>query len=100
MDLEGIKQKWLEIVRAANEKGIPLPLLKIDGRPTFSGTLTFIAFNVWILSVVGKAAGALGGMNPDQCLNMFLACAGLYWGRKFQKDDKKSDLGDKIEKAE
>lgn len=98
MNLEGIKEKWLEIVRAANERGIPLPMLKIDGKPTFSGTLTFLAFNIWILSVVGKAAGALGGMNPDQCLNMFLACAGLYWGRKFQQSDAgKGSLDSKVE---
>lgn len=97
MNFAGLKDKWLEIVRGANERGIPLPLIRIDGKPTFSGTLTFISFNIWVISVIGKLAGSLGGMNPDQCLNMFLACAGLYWGRKFQKDDKKSELSEKVE---
>lgn len=97
MNFAGLKDKWLEIVRGANERGIPLPLIRIDGKPTFSGTLTFISFNIWVISVIGKLAGSLGGMNPDQCLNMFLACAGLYWGRKFQGDGKKVDLGGKAE---
>jgi hypothetical protein len=41
---------------------------------------------------MGKIAGVFGGIDPGQCLNMFLACAGLYWGRKFQKDGTKSSL--------
>lgn len=92
MNPKTLKEKWLEIVRAANERGIPLPLLRIDGRPTFSGTLAFLSFNIWVFSVIGKIAGTLGGMSPSDCLNMFLACAGLYWGRKFQKDGSKVEI--------
>jgi hypothetical protein len=51
-------------------------------------TLVFISFNIWVVSIVGKAAGALGGIDPSQTLNMFMVCAGLYFGRKFQKDEK------------
>lgn len=94
MDFNKLKEKWLEIAKKASEKGIPMPVIRDPktGVGSVSLTLVFISFNVWLVSVIGKAAGALGGMNPDQTLNMFLAAAGLYWGRKFQKDDKKSSL--------
>lgn len=97
-----VKQKWLEIVRNANAKGIPIPLIRDNksGLGSMSLTLVFLSFNVWLMSVIGKLAGVLGGMNPDQCLNMFLACAGLYWGRKFQGDGKKVELGGPEEKKE
>lgn len=94
MTLDDLKAKMKNLVQKLNEKGIPVPLLKDPktGVGSVSLTLVFISFNVWLASVIGKVAGILGGMNPDQCLNMFLACAGLYWGRKFQKDGTKSEL--------
>lgn len=92
--MEDMKKKWMELVNKMNSRGIPIPLVRDakTGLGSMSLTLVFISFNVWLISVIGKAAGALGGMNPDQTLNMFLACAGLYWGRKFQSDGKKAEL--------
>lgn len=97
MGFESIKDRWLKFVNSMNSKGVPVPLIRDpkSGLGSVSLTLTFISFNVWLASVIGKVAGVLGGMNPDQCLNMFLVCAGLYWGRKFQSDGKKISLGDK-----
>lgn len=90
MDLTKIKDKWESIVRGANRRGIPIPMVRdpSTGLGSVSLTLVFISFNVWLVSVIGKAAGALGGVDASQCLQMFLACAGLYWGRKFQSDGK------------
>ena len=81
-------EKIKQIFRRANEMGFPLPMVRADGKASLSATLVFLSFNIWVVSVVGKAAGALGGMDPSACLQMFLACAGLYWGRKFQRDEK------------
>ena len=83
-----------EIIIKLNEHGIPLPLFRIDGKPSLSATMAILSFNVWLISVIGKSAGYFGGINSDQCFNMFIATSALYWGRKFQKDDKKVDLGD------
>lgn len=100
MNLNDLKTKWIQVVKDANEKGIPIPQIRDSktGLGSMSLTLVFLSFNVWLASVVGKIAGVLGGMNPDQCLNMFLACAGLYWGRKFQQSDSgKGSLDGKVE---
>jgi len=80
-----------------NTRGVPIPLIRDpkSGNGSVSLTLVFISFNIWLISVIGKAAGALGGMNPDQCLNMFLSVAALYFGRKFQSDGKKIELDEK-----
>lgn len=97
MDIGKLKDKWDQVVRDANRRGIPIPMIREPktGLGSVSLTLVFISFNVWLISVIGKAAGALGGVDSGQCLQMFLACAGLYWGRKFQSDGKgKVELGD------
>ena len=95
--MKSIKEAWTKFVRDMNSKGVPVPMVRDPktGLGSVSLTLVFISFNVWLASIIGKVAGVLGGMNPDQCLNMFLVCAGLYFGRKLQHDGKKTVLGDK-----
>ena len=95
MNAEDLKNKWLKIVKNANEKGVPLPMIRADGKASLSATFTFIAFNTWLISVMGKFAGFFGGVDSGQCFQMFIACAGLYWGRKFQSDGNKVELGGK-----
>jgi len=72
-----------------NKKGIPIPLVRdpSTGLSSISLTLVFISFNIVVVGLVGKWAGALGGIDLTQALNLFYACAALYWGRKFQKKD-------------
>lgn len=83
-------EKWKQFVRDMNAKGVPVPMIRDGktGQASVSLTLVFLSFNVWLVSIIGKAAGALGGIDPSQTLNMFMVCAGLYFGRKFQKDEK------------
>ncbi len=71
-----------------NASGIPVPTIRdpVSGTGSVTLTLVFISFNVWLISIVGKWAGALGGIDTTQTTNMFLICVGTYLGRKFQKD--------------
>lgn len=77
---------WKKVVNRFNNKGIPLPTVRDPktGRGSVSLTLVFISFNVVLIGVVGKWSGSLGGIDIAQALNLFYACAALYWGRKFQ----------------
>lgn len=82
--------KWKGFVNDMNAKGVPIPMIR-DGKTgmgSVSLTLVFLSFNIWVVSIIGKAAGSLGGIDPSQTLNMFMVCAGLYFGRKLQKDPK------------
>lgn len=85
-----IKEKWLSFVRGMNERGFPIPTIRDPQTKvgSMSLTLVFISFNFCLLAMIGKAAGFLGGIDPSQALNLFMVCAGLYWGRKFQRDEK------------
>jgi hypothetical protein len=101
MAQRNFKQYWLQTIRHAHNRGVPIPLVRDNktGYGSVSLTLTIVAFNMWMLSVIGKVAGVLGGMDPGQCLNMFIACGSLYFGRKFQKDGDKTEMSGP-EKAE
>lgn len=94
MTLADIRKKWLDLVNLANSKGLPLPTIRDPktGMGSISLTLVVLSFNIWVASIIGKVASDAGGINPDQTLNMFLACAGLYFGRKFQRDGNKVDF--------
>jgi hypothetical protein len=81
--------KWKEIIRAANIKGIPIPFIKDpqSERASVSLTLVFISFNLCIVAMAGKWSGYFGTIDPSQALNLFMVCAGLYWGRKLNSKD-------------
>jgi hypothetical protein len=82
-----IIEKWKEFVDSMNAKGIPMPMIRDPKQgASVSLTLVFISFNIWVVSIVGKWSGQLGGIDPSQTLNMFMVCAGLYFGRKMQKN--------------
>lgn len=102
MKLSELKDKWIKLTQSLNEKGLPLPMVRDpkSQMASVSLTLVFISFNVWLVSVIGKASGLLGGLDADACFNMFIACSALYFGRKFQKDGKKVELSDKESKGE
>lgn len=81
-----LKESWNKFVNLLNTKGVPLPTIRDPktGYGSVSLTLVFISFNVVLVGLVGKWAGALGGIDLNQALNLFYACAALYWGRKIQ----------------
>ena len=94
MDLQKLKAKFKTFVADMNKRGVPLPLVRDakTGEGSVSLTLVFISFNVVLVGLVGKWAGALGGIDLTQALNLFYACAALYWGRKLQSGG--ASLGD------
>lgn len=80
---------WSQLNNKLNKYGIPLPTIRdpLTGKGSISLTLVFISFNAVLVGLVGKWSGALGGVDIAQALNLFYACAALYWGRKFQGKD-------------
>lgn len=105
MKLKDLKDKWMAIIAKANMLGVPMPTIRDpkSGRGSVSLTLVWISFNFCILAMVSKWSGGIGGIDPSQAFNLFIACAGLYWGRKFQKDDKGNvniDSKDPVDKSD
>jgi hypothetical protein len=81
---------WKKLISEMNSRGIPFPMIRDGktGQASVSLSLLIVSFLVWLVSIIGKAAGALGGMDSAQCLQMFMVCSGLYFGRKMQRDPK------------
>jgi len=118
MKFQDILDKWKEWVGKLNESGIPMPTVRDPktGKGSVSLTLVFMSFNLCVLSILGKAsliifkAFHIGGLDADtanllsaidasQALSLFIACAGLYFGRKLT-DNKGNTLGDAVSPAD
>lgn len=97
MSLKDIKEKWKSFVGKMNELGVPLPTVRDPktGKGSISLTLVFISFNMVLLGLIGKATALFGGIDISQALNLFYACAALYWGRKLSKDGDKTTIEEK-----
>lgn len=99
MTLKDLKNKWINFVNKMNAAGVPLPTIRDpkSGKGSVSLTLVFISFNMVLLGLIGKATALFGGIDIAQALNLFYACAALYWGRKLSKDGDKVELEGKKE---
>lgn len=51
------------------------------GVGSVSLTLVFLSFNAVLVGLVGKWSKSLDGIDLNQALNLFYACAALYFGR-------------------
>lgn len=81
-------------INKLNASGIPLPLIRLNGKPTFTGTMAFISFNTALLGQIGKVTKLLGEVDLTQANYLFLICLGAYLGRRFQGDGKTASLTD------
>lgn len=84
--------KIKEFIKALNEAGVPLPMIRIDGKATFTGTMTFISFNTALLGQIGKVTNLLGQVDLTQANYLFLICLGAYLGRKIQGSKDKVEV--------
>ena len=110
-----LSDKWVEFVSKMNEKGIPVPTARDPKTKEGSVSLSLVVVSAGlcslaILMMLGIAISKFTGlftvtqdsMNSLQnafnaSLQFFTACGALYFGRKFQKDDKKIEINEKSE---
>lgn len=78
--VDGLKN----FVNSMNEKGVPLPMVRSDGKASMTATMTWLSFNTALLGQIGKFAGFLGGIDLSQANYLFLMCLGAYLGRRIQ----------------
>ncbi len=96
--------KWKEIVSKANENGIPLPMVRDPKTKVGSVSLTMVVVSFGLMAACTLIAIALvvnkwGNFFSDKdaigslkeaffmALQMATLSCGLYWGRKFQRDE-------------
>ena len=81
-----------------NEHGIPLPMIRVDGKPSITATFAFIAFNTALFGQIGKLAKVLGTIDLDSANYLFFGCLAAYLGRRMSGSKTKSKMEGKEEK--
>lgn len=94
--MKHIISKIRKEIKFLNEAGVPLPMIRVNGKASFTATMTFISFNAALLGQAGKIAGFFGGIDLTQANYLFGICLAAYLGRKMQGTDKP----EKVEKKE
>lgn len=91
-------EKLKNFIQSLNEKGVPIPLLRLNGYPTLTGTMTFISFNTALLGQIGKVTKFLGDVDLTQANYLFLICLGAYLGNKKLTGDGKTVTVEEVNK--
>ena len=92
---------WQSVVNKANEKGIPIPMARANGKASITATMVVISFAMCVIpiilmtgTVITKLAGTftLNEANQAQLMNAFsssiqlyIASLGAYLGRGMQR---------------
>ena len=83
-------QRLKDFINSLNAKGVPLPLMRLNGYPTLTGTMTVLSFTTALLGQIGKVTKVLGEVDLTQANYLFLICLGAYLGNKKITGDGKS----------
>lgn len=85
-----IKELQQKLTDWCTKKGIPVPVLRdpVTQQPSASFTLLVISSGLVIFGLLNKIAKLVDGVDIDNALQFFYACAGLYFGRKLTGDKK------------
>lgn len=76
------------------KEGVPILFWRDEQKksPSVSLTMMLISFALCVFSLINKFAKVVDGVDVENSMQLFLICAGLYFGRslskKAQTDDK------------
>jgi hypothetical protein len=87
-----LMDKLRDIVQRMNASGVPLPMIRVDGKASFTATMTFISFNTALLGQIGKVTNFLGPVDLTQANYLFGICLAAHLGRRLIGDGKKMDI--------
>jgi len=82
-------EKLHEAVRKAHERGIPLPLIRDNGRGSLTATMFWVSFNIAIFLLAGKVTKLVGDVDYNNVMWLLGLTGGFYLGRKVTGDGKK-----------
>lgn len=71
-----------DFIKKMNEQGIPLPMIRVDGKPSITATFAFIAFNTALFGQIGKFAKLVGTIDLDSANYLFFGSLAAYLGRR------------------
>jgi hypothetical protein len=88
--MKKLKEFQDKLVEFCTKKGIPVPVIRDPAtqQPSASFTLLVTSAGLVIFGLLNKIANLVDGVDIDNALQFFYACAGLYFGRKLTSDKK------------
>jgi hypothetical protein len=106
---------WKSIVLKMNEQGIPIPMVRVNGAASVTGTMVIVSFFLCMvpsIMMIATVIAKLGGFfeitkaNEDQLMNAFsasiqllIASLGGYLGRGMQRGADGKVILEKEDKA-
>ena len=91
--MEKIKELQRKLIDWCTKQGIPVFILRdpITQKPSASFTLLVVSSGLVIFGLLNKVAKLFDGVDIENALQFFYACAGLYFGRKLTSDKKEEE---------
>lgn len=88
--MKKLKDLQKKLTDWCTKKGLPVPVLRdpVSQQPSASFTLLVVSSGLVIFGLLNKVAKLVDGVDIDNALQFFYACAGLYFGRKLTSDKK------------
>lgn len=92
--LKELFAKLKELIVAANQAGVPVPLIRDPGtgRASVTLTMTFISFNTALLGQIGKITKLIGEVDLSNANYLFLMCLGAYLGRRMSSNSQTKEI--------
>jgi hypothetical protein len=90
--------KLKNIFKKMNQYGVPLPMIRVDNKPSITATFAFISFNTALLGQIGKVTKILGTVDLDAANYLFFGCLFAYLGRRMTADKGRIEFNEKEEK--
>ena len=87
--------KIKEFLDKANSKGIPVPMMRAEGKPSLTATFAFLSFNMSCLGHIGKVTKLIGAVDLQSANYLFFGCLAAYLGRRMTGDKTKIEINGK-----
>ena len=85
--MNNLYEKFKKQIAYWQKNGVPILFWRDEQKkaPSVSLTMMLVSFILCILSLINKAAKVVEGVDVENSLQLFMICAGLYFGRSFGK---------------
>lgn len=87
--------KFKQFIENMNKKGIPLPMIRVDGKPSITATFAFISFNTALFGQIGKVSKIIGEVDLNAANYLFFGCLFAYLGRRMSGNKDNIELDKK-----
>lgn len=92
--MENLSKKIQSKIKSWQKDGVPILFWRDEQKkaPSVSLTMMLISFGLCVFALINKFAKIVEGVDVDNSLELFMICAGLYFGRSLSKKTSSDDI--------